>query len=235
MVQLVNSREHKMPFISDIVTTSERKKEWSADGFKTVNRCLKYEYPRRCEMSINIVAEGPKVPGIWGNEGPGIWRFLKYYEDLEFEEIWGYLRSRVSKKPGGQGIWSTGFGGLIHSEKIWGSTIRRVWWPGNLRTNLGDPKGFGIRGQGAQGLVGEGSGEWEPLPSTMGFPGAGSRSIFLVLDFISFRWLYKYLSILIYSGHVRARHNTAQNLKSTWRFVDSLVFTSHTLLKPEGL
>ena len=40
------------------------KKEWSADGFKTVNRCLKYEYPRRCEMSINIVAEGPKVPGI---------------------------------------------------------------------------------------------------------------------------------------------------------------------------
>ena len=40
------------------------KKEWSADGFKTVNRCLKYVYPRRCEMSINIVAEGPKVPGI---------------------------------------------------------------------------------------------------------------------------------------------------------------------------
>ena len=32
-------------------------------------------------MSINIVAEGPKVPGIW--------RFLKYYEDLEFEELWG--------------------------------------------------------------------------------------------------------------------------------------------------
>ena len=53
-----------MAFISDIVTTSERKIEWSADGFKTVNRCLKYEYPRRCEMSINTVAEGPKVPGI---------------------------------------------------------------------------------------------------------------------------------------------------------------------------
>ena len=48
-------------------------------------------------------------------------------------------------------------------------------------------------------------------------------------------WRYKYLSILIYSGHVRARHNTAQNLKSTWRFVDSLVITSHTLLKPEEL
>ena len=53
-----------MAFISDIVTTSERKIEWSADGIKTVNRCLKYEYPRRCEMSINIVAGGPRVPGI---------------------------------------------------------------------------------------------------------------------------------------------------------------------------
>ena len=158
MVQLVNSREHKMPFISDIVTTSERKKEWSADGFKTVNRCLKHVYPRRCEMSINIVAEGPKVPGIWGPECPGIWRFLKYYEDLEFEEIWGYLRSRVSKKPvdkgsealvlegsyilresEGQKFWE--FGG----QEIWG----RIW--GILRalkSGAREPKDWLGRDQG---------------------------------------------------------------------------------------
>ena len=160
----------------------------------------------------------------------------------KFGDIWGAecLRSLVEGKPArlrDHGIWSIAFGGLIYSERIWGSKILRVWWPGNLRTNLGDPKGFGIRGQGAQGLVGEGSGEWEPLPSTMGFPGAGSILIFLVLNLISFDqcWRYKYLSILIYSGHVRARHNTAQNLKSTWRFVDSLRITSHTLSKPEEL
>ena len=64
MVQLVNSQEHKMAFISDIVTTSERQKRVVSRWIQNSEQMFKVVYPRRCEMSINIVAEGPKVPGI---------------------------------------------------------------------------------------------------------------------------------------------------------------------------
>ena len=158
----MSTHENTKWHLSVILSQHQKeKKEWSADGFKTVNRCLKYIYPRRCEMSINIIAEAPKVPEIWGLvsksalESGEFWSIMRTWNLKKFGDIWGAecLRSLVDKESEtlvlegsyirreseGQKFWE--FGG----QGIWG----RIW--GILRaleSGAREPKDWLGRDQG---------------------------------------------------------------------------------------
>ena len=155
-------------------------------------------------------------------ESGDFWSIMRTWNLTTFGDIWGAecLRSLVDNGTGALVLEGSYILRESEGKKFWEFGGQGVW--GILRvleSGAREPKDSLGRDQG--------NGSPCHLPWASQAQVLDQSFWSWILFLFDQCWRYKYLSILIYSGHVRARHNTAQNLKSTWRFVDSLRITSH--------